>query len=224
MSRHLYRGLQEQPMVGVGGIAADPLTIKVCGHDLRIHRLFHLSKIEPAFIDGQVYVIRLPTHTQVGMGQGGGQEQRIECVATVAQPGYSSWDTDEKKKYLDDALDAISPASRQWLEESADPIIDEGKSMIPHGVKASYYLQGIATAASSQGKGLATAILRHLVERARRNGALMGLNTISGDAHRLYERCGFRTIHKAPIVYGGESGQGFSYVMVNDCLGEAQNE
>ncbi|WVF72998.1 hypothetical protein IAT40_007816 [Kwoniella sp. CBS 6097] len=195
---------------------SDPLTLKLCGDDLHKHRLFHLSKIEPAFIDGQVFVIRLRTEDAARFGAGPAEAERIECVATVAQPGNSTWDTEEKRKFLQDALDAVSPESKQWLEEEVNPSVAEGKTHIPNGAKASYYLQAIATSSSAQRKGLASAILHHLEDLAQKDQTVVALNTISDSAVRLYERCGFQTVHKAQVVYGDGLGEGVSYVMVND--------
>ncbi|WVF73000.1 hypothetical protein IAT40_007818 [Kwoniella sp. CBS 6097] len=190
-----------------------PLCIKLCGHDTEKQRLLHRSKLEPAFIAGKVLVIRLGS--PAGTPPDEASQGRIECIATVTQPGNTAWDA-AKKKFESMAGEAVSTSSQEWHQRVVAPLSAGGKTRIPNGKEASYYVHVLATSRSAQRKGLASAILEYIESLAKKGGTNVALTTQADYTARFYERCGFRAVYTAPLNYGDGLGESSFYVMVND--------
>ncbi|WVW86145.1 hypothetical protein I302_108186 [Kwoniella bestiolae CBS 10118] len=146
----------------------DPLHLRHCGTDLSMHQRFHLSKLEAAFIDCQVWVAMV--YGEIG------------CVATVAQPGKKLWDTEEKKVFQQRAFEPLNEEVKSWMNNTFGPLQAKSGTSIPGGAVASYYVQGIATHPSFQRQGLASAILKKLEGLAKEDNTCVALITVSPNA------------------------------------------
>ncbi|WRT70255.1 uncharacterized protein IL334_007250 [Kwoniella shivajii] len=183
----------------------DPLQVRLCGEDLTIHKLFHMAKLEPAFIDCQVWVARI--------------DGQIGCVATIAQPGKDLWDTEEKKVYMQKALDSVNEDTRRWYSKAFGPLAAKKALAIPGGATATYYIQGIASLSTFQGQGLASAILADLTALATKEGKSLSLLTMSDKAVRLYRRNGFEITYEDTLPINEEIGDAPYYIMVGTSSG-----
>ncbi|OCF38125.1 hypothetical protein I316_00349 [Kwoniella heveanensis BCC8398] len=98
----------------------DELINKLCGPDIKKHRQLHRSKLEPAFIAGQVFVIRLPTSPSPDDPSEADRSGRIGCVVTTSRPGKERWEV-ARKQWESTAHDAVLPSSRQWDNQVQPP-------------------------------------------------------------------------------------------------------
>ncbi|WWD03507.1 hypothetical protein V865_001559 [Kwoniella europaea PYCC6329] len=180
-------------------IITDPLHLRHCGHDLSIHQLFHLSKFDAAFIDCQVWVAIV--------------DGEIGSVATVAQPGKK---LEEKQVFKQRAFEPLNEEVRSWMATTFNPLQAKVDSSIPGGALQSYYVQGIATHPSFQGKGLASAILGRLTNLAKKENTCVALITVSARAATVYHRNGFKITYEDNFTYDQELGDAPFCIMVND--------
>ncbi|WVQ79513.1 hypothetical protein IAT38_001612 [Cryptococcus sp. DSM 104549] len=181
---------------------SEDLTARLSGGSPVKRRLAHIAKIEPALIDCQLWVARY--------------KGEIGCVAAVAPPGKELWDTDEKKTYIDTAVCVIGDEARDRMDNELGPH-QAHKSDIPGGARASYYIQSIGTHPRFQGRGLASAVLNQIEQRAKAAGVRMALVSLSETAVRVYKRCRFRSVYEAPLDFKDGTGVRQYHVMVNDC-------
>ncbi|ODN78040.1 hypothetical protein L202_05123 [Cryptococcus amylolentus CBS 6039] len=180
----------------------EPILNQTHGTNPNDHVPSHLSRIQAALVDCQLWVVDL--------------DGEIGCVGVVAPPGKDLWGSAEQKKLRDNAMSNVSPAAKRWLETELDPH-RQSKSHLPGGATASYYLNALGTHPSFQKKGLASALLRKLEELARRDRTRVALVAHSDRAAKVYEKNGLRIIYHAVLQFGGDLGEGPYYLMVNDC-------
>jgi ribosomal protein S18 acetylase RimI-like enzyme len=110
---------------------------------------------------------------------------QIGGTALWAPPGQAPVDDE-----LNQRLEQAAGADGERLFEVAG-LIDEHH---PHG--SYYYLQLLGVEPESQGRGIGSALLDHMLERCDREGTRAYLDATSPDNKRLYERHGFRASGK----------------------------
>ncbi len=109
----------------------------------------------------------------------------IGGTALWAPPGQAPVD-DEHADEFNQRLERAAGADGERMFKVAE-LIDEHH---PHG--SYYYLQLLAVEPDSQGRGIGSALLEHMLERCDREGARAYLDATSPRNKRLYERHGFR--------------------------------
>ncbi|MCL6706627.1 GNAT family N-acetyltransferase [Pseudomonas sp. R2.Fl] len=97
---------------------------------------------------------------------------------------------------------SASPSEMLYVAEKAGEIVGTFQTMITTAMSgrgsSSMIVEAVQTRADQRGQGIGAAMIGFCVEKAREDGArlvqLMS-NAVRKDAHRFYERLGFRPSH-----------------------------
>lgn len=150
----------------------DPVFCWVCPDDKRRQALL------PGFF--ALFTEAMVRHDEIyAAGEGAG-------AALWAPPGRAAVHEEDADEF-GRRLDEITPA------EDAERLFGLSKLLDEHHPPGSYYfLQFTGVEPQSQGRGIGSALLAHVLECCDREGAPAYLDATSPDNERLYERHGFR--------------------------------
>ncbi|KAH8204561.1 hypothetical protein TruAng_001335 [Truncatella angustata] len=132
---------------------------------------------------------------------------------------YAQWELPKDKNEV--------PSALPETEEEKAKIRENRAARTTFGIEPLYYLNALKTIPSHRGKGLASQLVRRLIDEADEKGMRVGLYTNGdGKAKLLYERLGFVEAGRFEIKLGDFGGEGrhLELSMIRNPTTEGGNE
>lgn len=159
----------------------DEFGLSLVQGDLRLSSLLHRAHLTAGVVGGEVWVA-------------GFDEHDISAVAIWFGPGQDFLSTEEQRQAgFNDIYKQFPPELQRWWTEYYFPRYNELKdSTLGKGTKLnSWQLQLLATKPECEGKGLATALIRVIQDRANKENVGMCLETTTDENITFYKKRGF---------------------------------
>ncbi|WOO79867.1 uncharacterized protein LOC62_02G003381 [Vanrija pseudolonga] len=129
------------------------------------------------------------------------------AVMLLAPPGVEASAVPHPKNSWYTAYKEVTPAETTRIyDQLLTELADLEDSAVPGGAKDTYHIDFIGTPPAARKQGLASALLRHVLDRADRDKIIATLVTQTASNEAYYTRFGFQTVAQRSLTVNGESG------------------
>ncbi|KAL1409402.1 hypothetical protein Q8F55_003385 [Vanrija albida] len=128
------------------------------------------------------------------------------AVMLLAPPGVEAGDGNAKNAWYAAYKEATPAETQKIYDQLLTELADLENAAVPGGAKATYHIDFIGTPPVARKQGLASALLRHVLDRADRDKVIATLVTQTAGNEAYYTRFGFKTQLQRQLTVNGETG------------------